>query len=298
MASATTSVPRRMLEKPLWLGRLAWFALPLVYGPGVASVVGRVGSDAAIVIETSAWLGWFVGLVAWLVPAPVSLTVIRMLSPMLVVGPLWATVADGPTATILAAVVGALANAAVVFSPAIGDAMIDASSYGPERRLALRPGAGALLAAPVLWTVAATATVVGPTLVAGGRRELGAAATLAGLAMAAWITKGLHRLSRRWLVFVPAGVVVHDAVTLAEPVLVPRARVERFGPATVEGNGDRLDLSADARGLGLTLALTEPLKWGVRHGRDVHETTASEVVVAPSLTGQTLHQARIRGFRT
>ena len=34
-----------------------------------------------------------------------------------------------------------------------------------------------------------------------------------------------HQLSRRWLVFVPAGLVVHDPVVLAETLMVPRRQI-------------------------------------------------------------------------
>jgi hypothetical protein len=41
----------------------------------------------------------------------------------------------------------------------------------------------------------------------------------------------LHRLSVRWAVLVPAGFVVVDPMTLADPVLFPRERVEALGEA-------------------------------------------------------------------
>ncbi len=300
MASPTTSAPRvsRVLQHPLWLGRAAWVALLLVYGPGVASVVAEASTEAATAIETSAWLLWFAGLVAWLVPAPASLTVIRMIAPLLVVGAAWAVVVQGPSPSVLAALLGAIVVNAVMFSPTIGDPMIDASSYGPERRMALRPTAGALVAAPVLWAVAAVGVICGPTLIVGEQRVAGGIALVVGWAVAGWIGKGLHRLARRWLVFVPAGVVVHDAEALAEPVLVPRAQVARFVPATESANADRLDLTGNARGLGLALSLAEPLRFGLREGSQTREVTSADVVVTPSLPGQTLHQATIRGFKT
>ena len=44
--------------------------------------------------------------------------------------------------------------------------------------------------------------------------------------------------------FVPAGVVVHDPLTLADPVLFQRPAVARLGPADRDTIGPRLDLTA------------------------------------------------------
>ena len=41
----------------------------------------------------------------------------------------------------------------------------------------------------------------------------------------------VHQLSRRWVVLVPAGIVIADPLTLTDPVLFVRERVMGIGPA-------------------------------------------------------------------
>lgn len=282
--------------RELWLLRAIWLVLPVLVGPGLADALEPRSDAVSLVVEIGAWAGWFAGLVAWLVPSPASLTVVRSLTPALPVGLVAATVTGAWSATVGVAIAASLMVTALVFNPLVGDPMVDASSYGPERRLALRPPAGATIAAPLLWLVAAAGVVAGPIVVAAGAPVAGILLAVIGWPAAFWIGRGLHRLSRRWLVFVPAGFVVHDRQLLAEPVLVPRARVARLGPAPAEG--ERLDLTGSARGLSLELRLHEPLDFGVREGRDIAERRAERVLVTPSLPNRVIHQARVRGIKT
>ena len=63
----------------------------------------------------------------------------------------------------------------------------------------------------------------GPLLLAARQWVLGAVALVVGAVAVWWGVRVLHGLSRRWVVFVPAGMVVHDPLALVDPVLVPRA---------------------------------------------------------------------------
>ncbi len=285
-----------MATNILWVVRAMWLALPLICGPGLADLLADRTQLMATGIEVAAWVGWFAGLVAWLVPSPQSLTVVRMLAPLLPAG-----LAIGLTAVSSPAVwiglAGSVIVTLVVFSPIVGDPMVDASSYGPERRFALRPPAGALLAAPLLWVVAALGLAAGPVLLMDRLWLAGGVALVIGWPLAVRIGLGLGRLSHRWLVFVPAGMVMHDRQLLAEPVLVPRVRIDVLGPAT-EDQAERLDLTGGARGLSLALVLGEPLCFGVRDGRNTNEIESDQFVFTPSLPARVIHQARVRGVKT
>ncbi len=108
-----------------------------------------------------------------------------------------------------------------------------------------------------------------------------------------------HLLSRRWLVFVPAGVVVHDPIAMAEPVLLQRHLLRRIGPAdaTAAGpdGGGALDLTGGARGLALELRTAEPFKVGLRQGRETIETAGvPAVLVTPGRPAATLEIAAER----
>ena len=67
-------------------------------------------------------------------------------------------------------------------------------------------------------------------LLADGDIVLGLAALLVGSALIAVLSRSLVSLSRRWAVLVPAGFVVVDPLTLADPVLFLREHVRHLAP--------------------------------------------------------------------
>src|SRR5207244_1726483 len=95
-------------------------------------------------------------------------------------------------------------------------------------------------------------------LLAHQRWAAGVVVAVAGCAGAVVSGRALHGLARRWLVFVPAGIVLHDPLTLADPVLFQRPVIDGLGPAPAEPAGRRLDLTAGATGLALAVRLREP----------------------------------------
>jgi hypothetical protein len=104
----------------------------------------------------------------------------------------------------------------------------------------------------------------------------------------------MHTLSRRWLVFVPAGVVLHDPLSLEDPVLFQRKVIERLGPAPA--GTDALDLTQGAAGLALELVLTEKVPMvRIRPGRRRGDAGASALLMfTPSRPGAVLAEARRR----
>ena len=134
---------------------------------------------------------------------------------------------------------GALVAALAAFWPGTGEAFVAGSSYGDERRHAAAgprapcsPGRW-----PLAWAVAVAGVAAGPLLLAARQWVAGAAALAAGLPAAGVAVRSMHTLARRWLVFVPNGVVVHDPLALAEPVLLRRAEVRSFGPGAGRHRG-------------------------------------------------------------
>jgi hypothetical protein len=113
----------------------------------------------------------------------------------------------------------------------------------------------------------------------------------AGVPVAWLFLRALHGLSRRWLVFVPAGVVLHDPVSLADPVLFQRKQIEALRPAPADS--DSLDLTQRAAGLPLELVLLEkvPLTL-VKPGDRVGESGLSaRLLFAPTRPGVVLTDA-------
>jgi hypothetical protein len=271
-----------------------WASLVLSAGPALAAALEGWERPVQVVAAIGLWAAWAGALGASLVARTVSLTAIRMVMPAAVPAAGWATVAGAASGVRIDGLVGtgtALAVTIVVLSAVIGDVFVNGSSYGDERRFLLRPSA-LLLAGPVplAWAAGAAGAVTGPLLSASGRWVVGVPATLMGLAVTAVTTRALHGLTRRWLVLVPAGLVVHDAMTLAEPVLCTRRLIRRIGPA-LAGTA-ATDLTAGALGLVLEIELAEPIR--ATGTRPATTLELASLLVAPSRPGETLRVARAR----
>lgn len=284
----------------LWPLRVVWLVLPLAVGQGLGPAIGRFDEPGSVVAEVCLWLAWFVGLVATLVPTAASLTIIRIAAPSIVALLLAAGVATGDwTPGLMAAIAAGLLVIAVAFLPMVGDRMVNGSAYGSERRMTLRPPAFTLLGPIELaWLLVFAGVVTGPWLLAAGRYVLGGIAVVVGAAFAWQGARILHQLSRRWLVFVPAGFVIHDQVVPVESILLRRTIISTLGPATVPPADDAVDLSGGARGLSLEVTLTEPVTFGLRaqSRREVITTDADRIIFAPTLPGAVLTEARVRAI--
>lgn len=249
-----------MLTAPpvAWLLRLTWATLPLTVGEAVADALADHGSATSTVAAALAWLAWLVGLVALLVVRPSSLTALRLVAPWALGVAAWAILdADAGAAAAVRWLVAAAVPAGLAFLPQIGEWLVNGPSYGDERRFPLR-APGALLAGPLLLAGAAVvpAVAAGPLLLAAEAWVAGALALVVGWPLAFVLARALDALSYRWFVFVPAGVVLKDHVTLAETVLFRRVDIASLGPAPA--GSDALDLTARSFGLALELTLRGP----------------------------------------
>ena len=126
----------------LWALRVGWLALPLATGPAIADGLDGTSITVQVVTAALAWIAWGAVLLAVLVPRTASLTALRVGAPAVLGAVVWASARSGiGPAEIVALAWTALIAAAVLFVPVITDAFVDGSSYGPERRMALRvPG--------------------------------------------------------------------------------------------------------------------------------------------------------------
>ena len=128
----------------------------------------------------------------------------------------------------------------------IAIAAVNAIAYGDEQRVPLRvPPALFLAPLPLARALVVAGVVAGPLLLADGRIVLGLVALVIGVPWPSVLARALHGLSRRWAVLVPAGFVVVDPMTLADPVLFLRERITgmqaadatRAAPATCSTSG-------------------------------------------------------------
>lgn len=276
-----------------WLVRGLWAALPFTTGPALAAALDSASRPVQLVASTGLWLGWAVGMVAAFAPHPIALTALRVVAPAAVVAPVAAAVAGHASPLALA---WAAVACAWTFAPAIGAAYVNGPAYPNERRFLLRPP-GPLLAGPLplAWALSVAGIGAGPLVLGTRRWVLGGALLLAGWPLAYLLLKSIHNLSRRWAVFVPAGLVLHDPVILFDPMLFRRQDVTAFRPATAADTAS-YDLSQRAPGLGVQMELEEPttvtlLKPGRREGVAIHTTG---IRFTPTRPGAVLEEARRR----
>jgi hypothetical protein len=172
---------------------------------------------------------------------------------------------------------------------------VQASAYGDESRFPLRPPAAVAAAAGITWILWAAATVAGPLLLASRSWIAGAVLTVLAVAGGVLLAPRWHRLSRRWFVLVPAGVVLHDPVVLADTVSLRTNQVARIRLARQDT--EAADLTGPASGYAIeidtTEAVTAVFAFTPQHpnGRAIHLTA---FLVAPSRPGQVLVAAAQR----
>ncbi len=307
-------------QAQLWALRALWLLAPAVGGP-LLDALDQVDTPGRWLMEGGLWLGWFVAMVAVLTPHPVTLTIVRLLSPSVTGLAVLLGLTTGWTVGLSVVAGYGLLLTAVALLPTVGDLMVNGSAYGSERRMALRTPAVAYLGPiPLAWLVFFIGLTGWAVIFTASHPVAGIVAAVVG-AIAVWLSaRLLYQLARRWIVFVPAGFVVHDPFQLAEPVLLPRSSISRLGPAEVDvdvdvevevdvdvdvdatsGTGsedhpERLDLSAGSLGLALEVETHEPMSFGVLRNRNIEVTNSSKVVFSPSLPGALLSEARIRGI--
>jgi hypothetical protein len=232
-----------------------WLALPLVAGTAASRAVDGWADAPRVVAIVFLWLTWGIGLVALFAPRPAGLTAVRTIAPAFAVvalaGAIWG---DASTLATAGALVGTITAAALVADPAVALASANGVVYGEERRNPLRtPPALYLAPIPIARALAVAGIVAGPLLLADERVAWGLLA-LIGFPLAWLAIRALHTLARRWLVTVPAGVVVVDPMTLVDPVLVVRRNLR--GVRAVDATAPPVPGAVDLR-LGATLGTVE-----------------------------------------
>jgi hypothetical protein len=280
-----------MVRTAPWPARVTWLLVALAAIPALSDALQGRSALVGAIMTTEGWVLWSVGFVATLVPRTASLTVYRLLAPLSVVTAIGATVAGarlGPALVFVA--VGVLATT-VALAGVTTDAFVDGSSYGSERRFGLRvPPLLALGPVPLSWLVMAAAALV-PVLAAARQWPAAFLAAVVAGAGGRFALRALHQLSRRWIVFVPAGMVLHDPLVLADAVLIPRRAITRLGPALADT--DATDLTQQALGLAVEAHLAEPLGLSLRtgRGRQAEEVRTDRFLVAPLRPGALLAAA-------
>jgi len=278
----------------LWGARLAWLAAAVVGGRAIGDAVAERSDPVQLVATIGAWAAWAVGALALAVPGLVTLTVVRAVVPGAVVAAGIALVAGASGGSVLALAVPAIVAAVLVGAADTGRVYVQASAYGDEERFPLRPPLGYLAATVLSWSVWVAAVIAAPLAWAARSWIVAVVATVIA-AVATWLLpRRWHQLSRRFLVAVPAGLVVHDPLVLADTLMLRRRQIVELGLADPRRPSGALDLTGPTPGLAVTITLDETAtvvlapRPATPRGRAIH---LRALLVAPSRPGAVLRAA-------
>lgn len=303
--SADSRQPRGMASRPLatlarvtaWIARGAWLLVALIGGETIEAAVDGRSTNISWIAAIGGWAVWAVVAVALTIPSVPALTAARVGTPLALVATLVAGIAGTPSADLVFLSIPAFVALVAVFTADFGRQFVQASAYGDEERFPLHAPAAAGTAAVLAWLVWVTLLFSGPLLLGSRSWVIGAIASLLALAGTIFFAPRWNQLSRRWFVLVPAGIVLHDPVVMADTVALRTADVAglRLAPADTEA----ADLTGPASGYAIEITTTKSVTAvfaftpSEPDGRAIHLTA---MLVAPSRPGQVLAAAGARGL--
>lgn len=299
VAGARGGALARSVTIVVWGARAAWLVVAVLGGQALGGALEERSRAVQLAGTIGSWAGWTIGAGALAVAGLVPLTLARAIIPGSLVVAAAALFGGAEPGEAIALVVPASVATALVGSAEFGRVYIQSSAYGDERRFGLRPPIGYLAAAGASWLATATAVVVAPLAWAAQGwivAVITSAAAVAGLVL---LPVRWHQLSRRWLVLVPAGVVVHDPVVLNDTLMMPFrtvAAIELGEPGLATRRA--ADLTGPTPGLAVEITLntltTAVFAATPRNptGTAIH---LSALLVSPTRPGAVIKAARQRG---
>jgi hypothetical protein len=232
-------VIQRLLTHIAWPVRVLWIAFALA--PNGFGIV--------------AWILWAVVAIGTWIHHPISLTTIRCLAPIAVFYSAVYALSESLSSLNIAVVTCGIISLMLMYTADYGSAHVQAGAYGNERRFLLRIPAPVVLPTLITWALFATVLVVLENAVQSENYVLSIPLLLALFAMSWKFAPQMHRLSKRWLVRVPAGWVVHDDLMLAENLLIRSHNLTAIDFALADS--EALDLSGMTRGVPIQISLRE-----------------------------------------
>ncbi|MFN3257406.1 MAG: hypothetical protein ACE37B_17115 [Ilumatobacter sp.] len=289
----TTSTITRVLP---WIARLAWLAV-VAGGAALEAAVDGRSDPVRWLVGIGGWTVWGTVLVALLIPSTLSLTWARVVAPLSLVAVVASIVGGADAVDVALLAMPSLVAVGALFTPEVGRWMVQASAYGDEDRLPLRTPVPAGTAAVVTWLVWSSSLLIGPLALAAGNLLAGLPLTIVAVAASVYVGPRWFRMAQRWLVLVPAGLVVHDPVVLADTVMVRSHQLIGIGLARVDT--EAADLTGPASGYAVEVMTNETVTTVFAftpkepNGRAIHMTS---FLVAPSRPGAALRRAAERGL--
>ena len=221
--------------------------------PLVANALDDVDGGTKVIASISLWALWAVLLTSVAIPSSITLTALRLAAPAHAVIVIVTATTELDAGSAIAVVLTA-ATTSVAFMAEIGSYFVQRSAYGDEQRFLLRCPAPMAIVQILMWALWVSSAIVGALALVNEAWVAGGVLVALAIGGLVFLPQRFHRLSRRWLVKVPAGIVVHDHVLLAETAMFARnalAAVEMTrGPI-----GDDADLAGGGRTPGLRITL-------------------------------------------
>ena len=240
-----------------WVLRIAALATGATV-PLLSDRIDALSSGAATLSSIALWATWAIVLLCILVPSAVSLTAMRLVAPahlaitvILVVGAL----VDESDALSVLALVPTLVTTIVAMSADIGSNFVQSSAYGDEFRVPLLPSVPFVIVLVVSWLIWVASLVVGALALTREAWVAGGILVAVGVILGVILPRRFHRFSRRWLVVVPAGFVLHDHVVLAETAMFRRDAIRSV--VVTRRDSEVADLSGRGRGIGVAVELLD-----------------------------------------
>ncbi len=245
---------RSILGYSKWITRIAWMLAALLPN-SLMTDLDQSSDIVNLVLDVQGWATWAFVLVALWVPHPIALTAARMLAPLTMLlmamrlgGTEWNPL---PIVATLSAIVACV----LMFTAEFGTDQAQAGAFGNERRFLLRLPAPLVLPTVIGWLLFASALIVAPLVVVSNEWPIAVPVAVVALVVLWFTPQRLHQLSKRWLVRVPAGWVVHDAVLLGDNILVRSHELQsmKIAPSDTEA----FDLTGLTRGIALEIQLRD-----------------------------------------
>jgi len=281
-----------------WIARFGWIIVAVLGGAAIEAAVDGRSSSVRYAAAIGGWVVWATVALALAVASVHSLTAARVGTPLALAATAAAGLGGAPAVDLALLAVPAFVTCVAVFAAEFGRQFVQASAYGDEERFPLRAPAAVGAAAITVWIVWAVFLISGPLLLAARSWISGTLITALAIAGIVLISPRWDRLSQRWFVLVPAGIVLHDPVVLADTLALRAAQVASMQLAPTDTQA--ADFTGPASGYAIEVTTTESITAvyaftpSEPNGRAIHLTA---FLISPSRPGQVLRACAARGIR-
>ncbi|MEK7410948.1 MAG: hypothetical protein AAB327_06140 [Actinomycetota bacterium] len=247
-------MPRPTTNQLAWLARLLWLVAAIIPN----DLLDSLPKDSAALRYTMTaefWTLWSIVTIALWVYHTLSLTLARCLAPLITV---YLFIGISGATTVPAAITSAtcaLLTCLIIFTADYGAVHVQAGAYGDERRFLLRVPVPLILPVGLAYGLLVALSALTSWWLADKQWVPGGVGLVIGALMLWKLAPRIHQLSWRWLVFVPAGVVLHDPTLLSEVLMLRRHDVASIALAPADTQA--IDLTGYTKGVPLEIQLRE-----------------------------------------